>query len=228
GAIDIDSMPPATMTFASPLAICCKPRATDRRPEPQSWFMPHAVFSCGMPAAMAACRAGFCPSPPARPWRRVTSSASSGETLARSSAPLMAMAPNSWAEIEPSAPLNAPIGVRAADTITTSVMINSSFAFPALPFSRSSDDWPGDACLYLVIRNRYGLRIVRFSITLLVQSLMEHFFIERPFPFGDNDCRNTISYEIGERARLRHESVNAKDQGDARDRNRPDGCKCCG
>ena len=130
GAIDIDSMPPATMTFASPLAICCKPSATDRRPEPQSWFMPHAVFSCGMPAAMAACRAGFCPSPPERTWPRITSSTSSGETLARSSAPLMAMAPNSWAEIEPSAPLNAPTGVRAADTITTSVMINSSFSVP--------------------------------------------------------------------------------------------------
>src|SRR5450756_1422075 len=54
GAIDMDSIPPATMTFASPLAICWRPRATDRRPEPQSWFMPHAVFSCGMPAAMAA------------------------------------------------------------------------------------------------------------------------------------------------------------------------------
>src|SRR5215207_11153345 len=40
----------------------------------------------------------------------------------------MAMAPNSWAEIEPSAPLNAPTGVRAADTITTSVMINSWFS----------------------------------------------------------------------------------------------------
>ena len=128
GAIDMDSMPPATMTLASPLAICCKPSATDRRPEPQSWFMPHAVFSCGMPAAMAACRAGFCPSPPARTWPRMTSSTSSGETLARSSAPLIATAPSSWAVSEPSAPLNAPTGVRAADTITTSVMINSSFS----------------------------------------------------------------------------------------------------
>jgi hypothetical protein len=64
--------------------------------------------------------------------------------------------------------LNAPTGVRAADTITTSVMINSWLAFPALPFSRSSDDWPRDACLYLVICNLYGLRIVRFDIALLV------------------------------------------------------------
>ena len=33
-------------------------------------------------------------------------------------------------QIEPNAPLNEPTGVRAADTITTSVMINSSFSVP--------------------------------------------------------------------------------------------------
>ena len=37
------------------------PTAMARRPEPQSWFSPQAVASCGMPAAMAAWRAGFWP-----------------------------------------------------------------------------------------------------------------------------------------------------------------------
>jgi hypothetical protein len=37
-----DSWPPATTMLASPLAICCMPSATARRPEPQSWLMPQA------------------------------------------------------------------------------------------------------------------------------------------------------------------------------------------
>ena len=49
------------MILASPVAICCMPRATARRPEPQSWLRPQAVASCGMPAAIAAWRAGFWP-----------------------------------------------------------------------------------------------------------------------------------------------------------------------
>jgi hypothetical protein len=81
--MDIDSWPPATMMSASPLAICCMPIATVRRPEPQSWFRPHAVFSCGTPAAMAAWRAGFWPWPAIRIWPRITSSTSPPSTFAR-------------------------------------------------------------------------------------------------------------------------------------------------
>ena len=47
------------MILASPFAICCRPRATARKPDPQSWFRPQAVFSLGTPAVMAAMRAGF-------------------------------------------------------------------------------------------------------------------------------------------------------------------------
>ncbi len=54
GESDIDSWPPATITVASPLAICCMPIATVRRPEPQTWLRPQAVAFSGMPAAMAA------------------------------------------------------------------------------------------------------------------------------------------------------------------------------
>ncbi len=55
------SWPPTTMMLASPLRIACQPKATARRPEPQSWLMPSAVFSTGMPELIAAWRAGFWP-----------------------------------------------------------------------------------------------------------------------------------------------------------------------
>src|SRR3712207_5488809 len=104
----MDSCPPATMMPASPLAICCMPMATVRRPEPQSWLSAQAVFSCGTPADMAAWRAGFWPWPAVRIWPRITSSTSPPSTLARSSAALMAMAPSSWAGVLAKAPLNEP------------------------------------------------------------------------------------------------------------------------
>ena len=83
GPCDIDSWPPATMISASPLAICCMPSATARRPEPQSWLRPQAVFSCGTPAFIAAWRAGFWPWPAVRIWPRMTSSTSPALDLAR-------------------------------------------------------------------------------------------------------------------------------------------------
>ena len=52
------------------------PSATALRPEPQSWFRPQAVFSCGTPALIAACRAGFWPCPAVSTWPRITSSTS--------------------------------------------------------------------------------------------------------------------------------------------------------
>ena len=56
----------------------------------------------------------------------ITSSTSSGFTLARSSAPLIAALPRSWAGTAPNAPLNEPMGVRAALAMTMSVAMNSS------------------------------------------------------------------------------------------------------
>ena len=44
-----------------------------------------------------------------------------GFTLARSSAPLIATLPRSWAGTAPNAPLNEPIGVRAALAMTMSM-----------------------------------------------------------------------------------------------------------
>ena len=55
----------------------------------------------------------------------ITSSTSAAEMPARSIAALMAMVPRSCAATEDSAPLNEPTGVRAAETMTTSVMVVS-------------------------------------------------------------------------------------------------------
>ena len=120
------SWPPTTMIEASPLRIACQPKATARRPEPQSWLMPSAVFSTGMPELIAAWRAGFWPWAADRIWPMITSSTSSGFTLARSSAPLIAALPRSWAGTAPNAPLNEPMGVRAALAMTMSVAMVSS------------------------------------------------------------------------------------------------------
>ena len=41
------SWPPATTMALSPVRICCAASATARRPEPQTWLMPKAVFVVG-------------------------------------------------------------------------------------------------------------------------------------------------------------------------------------
>ena len=72
------SMPPAATMALSPVRICCAASATARRPEPQTWLMPNAVLASGRPAARAAWRAGFWPSPAVSTWPRITSSTSAG------------------------------------------------------------------------------------------------------------------------------------------------------
>src|SRR5262249_45892799 len=65
---------------------------------------------------------GFWPVPAVRIWPRMTSVTWPGSTLARFSASVMATCPRKEAATPLKAPLNAPIGVRAAPTITTSVI----------------------------------------------------------------------------------------------------------
>ena len=48
------SMPPATITSASPARIACAASITDFRPEPQTLFTVKAGTGFGMPALMAA------------------------------------------------------------------------------------------------------------------------------------------------------------------------------
>ena len=118
GASDMFSWPPATMMVASPVAICCMPRQTARRPEPQTWFSDQAVFSFGTPAPMAAWRAGFMPCAAVSTWPRITSSTSPALMPARSMAPVIATVPRSEAGVLANAPLKAPTGVRAPLAMT--------------------------------------------------------------------------------------------------------------
>ncbi|MNT78196.1 hypothetical protein D3C72_2174080 [compost metagenome] len=77
----------------------------------------------GRPALIAAWRAGFWPEPAVSTWPMMTSLTCSGLTPARSSAALMTTAPSSGAGILASEPPNLPTAVRAADTMTTSVIV---------------------------------------------------------------------------------------------------------
>ena len=108
------------MIPASPLAICCAPSATARRPLPHNWLTPKAVFSWGTPAFIAAWRAGFWPCAAQRICPRMTSSTSAASTCAALSAALIAAAPNSCAGVSAKAPLKAPTAVRFALTMTIS------------------------------------------------------------------------------------------------------------
>ena len=121
------SCPPATTMAESPAPIAWPAMATARSPEPQTWLTVSAVLSCGMPAAIAAWRAGFIPASAVSTWPITASSTSAPSTPARSIAAAIATLPSSAAGSVASAPPNAPIGVRAAPAITMSDM---AISFP--------------------------------------------------------------------------------------------------
>src|ERR1039458_9199200 len=63
GALVIDSMPPATTMELFPVCTACAARATAFNPEPQTLLIVMAPVAGDKPPKIAACRAGFCPSP---------------------------------------------------------------------------------------------------------------------------------------------------------------------
>ena len=128
------SMPPATMTSASPARMICDASVTDFRPEPQSMLIVVAGTSTGSPAPTAACRAGFWPSPACSTQPSRTSSTSSGEISARSRAARIAVLASSGAGTSLKYPPKAPTGVRTALTMTAS-SISTSFFLRVIPFS---------------------------------------------------------------------------------------------
>lgn len=126
GAALMFSWPPATTISASPATTAFAASITAFRPEPHTLLivMPGTAF--GSPAAISAWRAGFWPEPAVSTWPRITSLTCSGFTPARSSTARITLAPSSGAAIFASEPPNLPTAVRAADTITTSVISLSS------------------------------------------------------------------------------------------------------
>ncbi len=115
------SWPPATMTSASPARIACAASITALSPDPHTLFTVNAGTLFGIPARIAACRAGFWPRPAVRTLPRITSSMAVAGTPARRSASWIASAPSSGAENPVSEPWNLPIGVRQALAMTTSL-----------------------------------------------------------------------------------------------------------
>ena len=124
------SMPPATITFASPAGMRPAPSITAFSPEPQTLLMVVALTESGSPALRAAWRAGAWPAPAWMTWPMKTSSTSSAAMPDRSTAARIATAPRSVAGTVDSPPPNLPIGVRAADRMKTSV---TSASYPERP-----------------------------------------------------------------------------------------------
>ncbi len=112
------SMPPATTQLASPARMACAASATALSPEPQTLLMVSALTLGGTPPWMAACRAGFWPSPACTTFPMTTSSISSGSRPLRSSTARTTTAPRRGAGRSARPPWKRPIGVRTASTMT--------------------------------------------------------------------------------------------------------------
>ncbi len=83
GALDIDSVPPATTISEVPAAMASAACITAASPEPHTRFTVSAGTVAGSPAPSAACRATFMPAPACSTHPMTTSSMRSTPTCAR-------------------------------------------------------------------------------------------------------------------------------------------------
>src|SRR5882672_1604611 len=124
----MDSMPPATTTSALPAARMSCASIAAFMPEPHILLTVVQPVPSGSPAPSDAWRAGAWPWPAGSTQPMMTSLTSSAPILARSTAARIAAAPSSGAAKPFSSPWNAPIGVRAAETMTIgSVFMDQTF-----------------------------------------------------------------------------------------------------
>src|SRR6059058_4385525 len=112
------SMPPATITSASPSWMAWAASTTAFSPEPQALFTVKLGTSFGTPPSNAATRPGFRPSPAGSTWPRITSSTCAGSRRARCIASRTATPPSLVAGVCARAPPRVPMAVRVALTIT--------------------------------------------------------------------------------------------------------------
>src|SRR5262245_30362073 len=124
GQFDMDSMPPATTTSVSPVAMPCAASMTAFRPEPQTLLMVRAATFGGRPAWMAAWRAGAWPTPAEITLPMMTSWTSWGDRPERATASRTTIAPSWGAVNDLRAPRNLPVGRRTAERITGSRMLD--------------------------------------------------------------------------------------------------------
>src|SRR3954471_23347332 len=121
------SMPPATITSWLPASSMSRANIAAFMPEPHILDSVTAPALLGRPPLNAAWRAGAWPWPAIRQLPNSTSPTASAGMPARSTAALMAAPPRSCAERVEKSPWNAPIGVRAALTMTTASAMVCSF-----------------------------------------------------------------------------------------------------
>src|SRR5437899_1507670 len=112
------SMPPATITSASPSWMAWAASTTAFSPEPQALFTVKLGTSFGTPPSSAATRPGFAPRPAGRSWPRITSSTCAGSRRGRRMASRTATPPSLVAGVCARAPPRVPMAVRVALTIT--------------------------------------------------------------------------------------------------------------
>ncbi len=114
----MDSMPPATTTSAEPARSRSCASIAAFMPEPHILLTVVQPAARGSPAPSDAWRAGAWPWPAGSTHPMMTSSTSSACSFARSTAARIAAAPSCGALKPFSSPWKAPIGVRAAETMT--------------------------------------------------------------------------------------------------------------
>src|SRR5438876_7773028 len=112
------SMPPATITSASPSWMAWAASTTAFSPEPQALFTVKLGTSFGTPPSSAATRPGLRPSPAGSTWPRITSSTCAGSRRARRMASRTTTPPSLVAGVCARAPPRVPMAVRVALTIT--------------------------------------------------------------------------------------------------------------
>ena len=118
GACVMFSVPPATAISTSPVRISWAAMLMASRPDEHCRLTAIVGVSSGMPALSEDSRAAY---PASWAWSAfpiTTSSTASGDTPARSSAALIAVAPSLGAATSLNEPPNLPIGVLAPLTIT--------------------------------------------------------------------------------------------------------------
>src|SRR6188768_1209442 len=118
----MDSSPPATLTETSPARIWSAAIMMAFMPEPHILLMVVVGTPCGIMAPSAACRAGACPRPAGNTQPMMTSCTSAAAMPPRAIAPAMAAAPSCGAVAGDNTPWKAPMGVRAAEAMMTSVL----------------------------------------------------------------------------------------------------------
>src|ERR1700754_3795017 len=118
GALVIDSMPPATMTFAEPALMRSCASMIAFMPDPHTLLMVVQPVAFGNPAASAAWRAGAWPRLAGSTQPMMTSETSSAFTPDWSSAALMAVAPSVVVGTPVNWPSMEPMAVRLAPAMT--------------------------------------------------------------------------------------------------------------